>query len=403
MNTKIAYKGYKAYSYLKEGRDYRKFELAKEVDRVKPYIIPLNYDQEITFREFVKNNLIISLHDHPVVIPDNINELMEYEKTGKEHTAYEGMANSYIDVVFDNMMDGTCVISSEAGWKWVDIIHDIGMRSCDIAHQDFVVKSYGIEDIYRVKSEGKIAWFIALESSTMIENEVDRLDILYGLGVRMMGITYSESNSLGSGLKEKRDGGLTSFGRKAVERMNTLGIAIDVSHSGVQTALDTIEHSEKPVFITHTGARSLWDMNRLMPDEVFIACAEKGGVIGIEAAPHTTVTKAHKSHSIESYMEHFEYVKNLVGIDHVAFGPDALYGDHVGLHNMFSANMSISEGTKSNDTEYDSIEYVKGMENPSEAMTNIIRWLIKNNYAEEDMKKVLGTNIMRVLKQVWSR
>lgn len=403
MYIKNTYKGYKSYSYLKGGKDYKEFKLAKEVDRVKPYIIPLDYDQEKYFKDFVKNNLIISLHDHPIVIPEDITQLMDYEKTGKEQTAYEGMANSYIDVVFDNMMDGTCIISSEAGWKWIDVIHDIGMRSCDIAHQDFLVKGYGIEDIYKVKSEGKIAWFISLESSTMIENEVDRLDILYGLGVRMMGITYSESNGLGSGLKEGRDGGLTSFGKKAVERMNTLGIAIDVSHCGVQTALDTIECSKKPIFITHTGARELWDMNRLMPDEVFIACAEKGGVIGIEAAPHTTVTKKHKSHSIDSYMEHFEYVKNLVGIDHVAFGPDALYGDHVGLHNMFSSNMSIDEGTRSKDTGYDQIEYVRGMENPSEAMTNIIRWLIKNNYTEEDMKKALGTNIMRVLKQVWTK
>ncbi len=65
--------------------------------------------------------------------------------------------------------------------------------------------------------------------------------------------------------------------------------------------------------------------------------------------------------------------------------------------------MSISEGMKSHDTAYDKIEYVKGMENPTEAMTNIIRWLIKNNYSEEDMNKVLGKNIIRVLKQVWVR
>lgn len=401
MNKKDSYKGYESYSYLKKGIDYKGFKLAKEIDRVEPYIISLDIYQEKSFKDFVKNNLIISLHDHPIVIPEDINELMQYERAGKEHMAYEGLSDSCIDAIFDNMMDGTCVMSSDAGWKWIDVIHDIGMRSCDIEHQDFVIKGYGIEDIYKAKAEGKIAWFISLESSTMIENEVDRLDILYGLGVRIMGITYSESNNLGSGLKERRDGGLTSFGRKAVDRMNALGIAIDVSHCGVQTALDTIEYSKKPIFITHTGARGLWDMNRLMPDEVFIACAEKGGVIGIEAAPHTTVTKAHKSHSIESYMEHFEYIKNLVGIDHLAFGPDALYGDHVGLHNLFSSNMSISEGMKSHDTGYDTIEYVKGMENPSEAMTNIIRWLIKNKYTEEDMKKALGTNIIRVLKQVW--
>jgi membrane dipeptidase len=125
----------------------------------------------------------------------------------------------------------------------------------------------------------------------MIENELDRIDILYGLGVRCLGIAYSEANALGSGLKEPHDGGLTSFGRRAVKRMNKLGIAIDISHSGDRTSMDTIEVSDKPIFITHAGARALWNSNRLKPDEVIKACAEKGGVIGIEAAPHTTITE----------------------------------------------------------------------------------------------------------------
>src|SRR5713101_2669878 len=97
--------------------------------------------------------------------------------------------------------------------------------------------------------------------------------------------------ALGAGLREARDGGLPDLGRQAVRRMNQLGIAIDVSHSGDQTSLDTIEASEKPIFVTHAGARALWRTRRMKPDEVIRACAEKGGVFGIEAAPHTTLTK----------------------------------------------------------------------------------------------------------------
>jgi membrane dipeptidase len=93
-----------------------------------------------------------------------------------------------------------------------------------------------------------------------------------------------------------------------------------------------IEQSTKPIFLTHVGARTLWDSKRLTPDQVLKACAHKGGVIGIEAAPHTTITHKNPAHNLDSYMEHFEYIKDLVGIDHVAFGPDTLYGDHVGLH-----------------------------------------------------------------------
>ena len=217
------------------------------------------------------------------------------------------MAQSGLDAVFDCLMDGTATITSKAGWKWDDIIYDLGMRLSDIAHQDFIVRGETLDDIRRAKENGQIAFIASLEAATAIENEVDRLDILYGLGIRSSGIAYSEANTLGSGLKEARDGGLTEFGRQAVRRMNKLGIAIDISHSGDQTSLDTIEVSDKPIFITHAGARGLWDTKRMKPDVVLKAMAAKGGVIGIEAAPHTTLTKKHPKHSIESFMEHFEY------------------------------------------------------------------------------------------------
>src|SRR5205085_7164321 len=126
------------------------------------------------------------------------------------------------------------------------------------------------------RQNGQLAWIPALESSTPIENELDRIEILYGLGIRMMGIAYSESNALGSGLRERRDGGLTVFGRQAVKRMNQIGMAIDLSHAGNQTALDTIEVSTKPVFISHAGARTLWDSSRMKPDDVIRALAARG-------------------------------------------------------------------------------------------------------------------------------
>jgi membrane dipeptidase len=179
--------------------------------------------------------------------------------------------------------------------------------------------------------------------------------------------------------------------------MNKVGIAIDVSHCGNKTAIDVIEESSQPVFISHIGAKSLWDIDRLKPDEVFKACAAEGGVIGIEAAPHTTISKNNLEHNINSYMEHFEYIKELVGIDHLAFGPDTLFGDHVGLHDLFRSNFSLDQ----NKTRHKKIEYVKGLENPAEVMSNILKWLIKNNYKKEDIQKVMGENIIRVLKQTW--
>ncbi len=395
------YKGYRSYQYLEPGTDYRPFTLVREIGRVPGYDLGLDPEQEARVARLFEQNLVISLHDHAFVVPEDLREFNEYRRQGRDWTGYEGLAHSGLDCVFDALMDGTATITSRAGWKWDDVLYDLGMRLCDIAHQDMVVLALTTEDIRRAKANGRIAFVACLEAATMIENEVDRLDILYGFGIRSCGIAYSEANSLGSGLREARDGGLTDLGRQAVRRMNQLGIAIDVSHSGDQTSLDTIEASEKPIFITHVGARALWNTRRMKPDHVLKACAEKGGVIGIEAAPHTTLTANHPRHSLESVMEHFEYVANLCGIDHVAFGPDTLYGDHVGLHNHFAAQLSIKHLHAQAD--FPRVEYVAGIENPTEAFPNIVRWLVKRGYADEDIAKVIGGNAMRVLDKVWWR
>ena len=202
-------------------------------------------------------------------------------------------------------------------------------------------------------------------------------------------------------IRDRTDGGLTEFGRQAVKRMNKLGIAIDISHSGDRTSLETIEASEKPIFITHAGARSLWNTRRMKPDEVLKAMAERRGVIGIEAAPHTTLTEKHNQHSIEGYMEHFEYCVDLLGIDHVGFGPDTLFGDHVGLHHYFAKQLSIAAAKSG--PEFKEVEFVDGIENPAEAMPNIVRWLVKHGYTDTDISKAIGGNAMRLLKEVWWR
>jgi membrane dipeptidase len=183
--------------------------------------------------------------------------------------------------------------------------------------------------------------------------------------------------------------------------MNALGMTIDLAHVGDRTSLDTIELSEKPAFITHAGARSLWPTRRMKPDEVITALARKGGVIGIEAAPHTTLTKKNNRHSIESVMEHVAYCVDLVGVDHVALGPDTLFGDHVGLHHAFAEALSI--GKVHEGVSFDEVEYVAGFENPGEAMRNAVRWMVKAGWKDDDIAKIAGGNVIRVLKETWAR
>jgi membrane dipeptidase len=100
-------------------------------------------------------------------------------------------------------------------------------------------------------------------------------------------------------------------------------------------------------------------------------------------------------------MEHFEYIVDLVGIEHVAFGPDTNFGDHVGLHNEFRKLLSIDEEKTDNSPEHIEVDYVNGLENPSENFHNIVQWLIKHNYSKDEIIKVTGENVIRLLKEVW--
>src|ERR1700728_5065916 len=146
-------------------------------------------------------------------------------------------------VVFDNMMDGTACVTGHAPWRWDDIVTDLGMRQADLAHASDAMAVRTVADIDAAHESGRVGLVFGLEAATPIENEIDRLDVLYGLGIRQIGIAYSDANTLGSGLSEPTDGGLTAFGHRAVSRMNQLGLAIDLSHSSDRPALDTCAQS----------------------------------------------------------------------------------------------------------------------------------------------------------------
>jgi membrane dipeptidase len=390
---------YHSYHYLEPETDYRVFELAPEIGRVEPYVVPLSEEAEKKAQRLLAENIAISLHDHTDISPLHPEDNWENIREGHIVTAYRGLAASGLDVVFENFLDGTSSITSKMGWKWEDVIFDIGMRYCDWAHQDYVVRAETVADLVEAHRTGHLAMVPCLEAATPIENELDRIDILYGLGVRLLGVVYSESNALGSGCREAHDGGLTVFGEQAVRRMNRLGMLIDVSHAGDRTAMDTIEKSSVPICISHSAARTLWPISKAKPDELIKACAERGGIIGIEAAPGTSMTKDLPEHTIDSIMAHFEYCVGLVGIDHVTFGPDMFFGDHSIWYHGAKADL-LTSGYSDYDDVY--VSYVKGLENLSE-FPNVVRWLVGHGYSDAEIVEAIGGNTMRLLEEVWAR
>ena len=390
---------YASFGYLDDQpAAFARFPLAPESGRVPAYdggFDPATVDRA---EALLKRNIVVSLHDHPVRFPADMAQTPPYNRTGRQHTAFAGLAASGLTVVFDNMMDGTAYVTGNTPWQWDDVVTDLGMRQADIAHADRVTVVRTLRDIEFAKQTGRVGIVFGLEAATPIGNDLDKLDILFGLGVRQIGIAYSDSNGLGAGLNEPADYGLTAFGRRAVKRMNDLGLAIDVSHASDRTGIETAAASRAPVLMTHAGARALWDIPRLKGDDTLRAVADSGGVIGISAAPHTTISAQHRTHTLASVMDHFHYCADLVGLDHVGFGPDTLYGDHVGLHTTFAGLLGHSASAG---PQHPVVEYVDGLENPSEAFHNIAAWLVRDGLSDEDIIKVLGGNTLRALAGIW--
>ncbi|MDS0257620.1 dipeptidase [Thermoplasmatales archaeon AK] len=391
---------YRSFSYLEDGKDFKSFKLVSEIDRVKSRKVPLTEDEKARVEGIFKKYPAVSMHDHPFVLPSDLGETYEYIKRNRIFFGYRGLYHSRLSGVFDGLLNSFNLINSDRPWHWDSVVNELGMRLCDIDHQDFAIQCRRVGDITEAHKTGRLAVIPHLEGAGMIENDLDRIDILFGLGVRCIGLVYSEANYLGSGFKEKRDGGLTDFGHDAVERFNKVGMTIDLAHVGDLTSLEAIEASRKPCLITHAGCRSLWNTKRMKNDEVLKALAEKGGVLGIEAAPHTTISPDHPLHSLESVMDHFERAVGIIGIDHVGFGPDTMFGDHVGMHHLFSRELGIKAALSS--VKYQEVEFVDGLENPSD-FPNIVAWLVKNGYSDNEIGKVMGGNVIRVLKETWPR
>jgi membrane dipeptidase len=270
-----------------------------------------------------------------------------------------------------------------------------------------VIHCKTLRDIHYAAENGKIALVLAIESATPIENELDRIDILYGIGVRSLGICYSESNMLGGGMGESdQDSGLTDFGFDAVKRMNKVGMLIDVGHTNDRTAIETIEASDKPVYNSHSGPGAI-AQGHTNEDEVLHALAERNGILAVGGAGRGLRTRKNPIGNIDSYMECVEYCIDLMGIDSVACGPDTLYGDHQGLYKYWFARPLGKHSKPSREVAPYTVPpgltdpgYVIGLENPNDFI-NIARWMIKHGYTDEETAKIMGKNALRLLGDVW--
>lgn len=243
-------------------------------------------------------------------------------------------------------------------------------------------------DLKQARHENKVAIMLGFQNSTPIESNLYLLDVFYRLGIRIIQPTYNERNMYGDGCDERVDAGLSNFGFKMIERMDRLGIVIDLSHVGERTSLETIENSRNPTIVSHACARAVCENVRNKSDELVHALAESGGVLGITAFP-AFVTKD-LNPTVEHMLDHIDYVCDLVGVNAVGFGLDFYHG----LEELVEA--FIAERPEVWGTRY---TYPDGIQQVTD-IPNITRGLVHRGYSDEEVLKILGKNFLRVFEEV---
>ncbi len=251
-------------------------------------------------------------------------------------------------------------------------------------------------DLDKVKTSGKVGMLIGVQNSEHFRTP-DDVNAFYNMGQRVSQLTYNARNMIGNGSTERRDEGLSDFGVAIVERMNKVGMAVDVSHCGDKTSLDAFEVSKKPVLVTHSNVRALNPGHpRCKPDEVIKKVGETGSVMGITGV--RMFVKNSEPTTLDDVLNHFDYVAKLIGPDHLGVGSDI---DLDGYDDMPpEENKRLRAGYKGSYGFRDKID-IEGIDHP-QRMFDLTEALIKRKYTNDQILGILGGNFKRVLKQIWT-
>ena len=299
-----------------------------------------------------------------------------------------------------------------AARRTLDMIDSV-YRAVERHPRDLIIAT-SVADIRRAKQQGKIAALMGIEGGHAIEDSLPTLREFYRLGVRYMTLTWNNTNNWAdAGRGEKKHHGLSDFGKDVVREMNRLGMMVDVSHVSDETMSDALDVSKAPIIASHSSARALSNVPRNIPDDLLRRIAKNGGVIqvnfysefvdektvGPQSAEREARLKAQQAAIDEKYkddperrgeesdkleaanplpplpisklIDHIDHIVKVAGIDHVGIG-----ADFDGANDMPEGAQDVS------------------------MLPNITYELLKRGYSEQDIRKILGENLLRVFAEV---
>nr|WP_298377438.1 dipeptidase [uncultured Halomonas sp.] len=263
------------------------------------------------------------------------------------------------------------------------------MRECS----DLVRPVRSTTDITRAKEEGKTGIIFGFQNAHAFEDQIGYVEIFKQLGVGVVQLCYNTQNLVGTGCYE-RDGGLSGFGREIVAEMNRVGILCDLSHVGAKTSEEVILESQKPVCYSHCLPSGLKEHPRNKSDEELKFIADHGGFVGVTM--FTPFLRAGVDATIDDYVEAIEYVMNIVGEDAIGIGTDFTQGHGPDFFEWLTHDKGYARRL----TRFGKIINPEGIRTIGE-FPNLTEALLKRGLNETQVRKIMGENWMRVLKDVW--
>ncbi|MGD0689242.1 MAG: membrane dipeptidase [Candidatus Bathyarchaeia archaeon] len=351
------------------------------------------------------SKLALKLHDEAVVV-DCLNACYpkEFDEEYWRSLKAGGVGAIKVTIPDVECLSVSQVVSELAGW-----FHRL--RSLEPSKMRLVRT---VQELRKAKQEGAIAVILGSQGAGFLGLDLSSLDFFQRLGMRTMQPTYQRRNQFGSGCGERNDDGLSRLGVDWVESMNKLGMVISLSHVGYKTSMEVMEISKHSVVFDHSNPKALCNHVRNIADEQIQTCAEKGGVIGLTPlSMFVSDSKRSDQLGVSDYIKHIDYVADLVGVDHVGIGLD-LAERHYRTADMILEERRMLPGITSKFVEEVEDEFIKsGREKLSfgelympwltsmSKMPVITDALLGAGYSEQNVKKILGANFLRVFEKVW--
>lgn len=245
------------------------------------------------------------------------------------------------------------------------------------------------DDILRARREGKLAVGFDIEGAGGIADQPSLIQLYYDLGVRWMLMAYNRRNLVGDGVYEPENRGLTDYGAAVVAEMERVGMVVCCSHTSPRTAHDVLRRATRPVIFSHSNSKALWNHRRNIDDDLMKACADTGGVVGINGLDQFL---GPNGSGVAEMVRHLDYALKLIGPEHVGLGLDYVF-DLKELDD-FIAGMHARDP--------DNPDYLHAVKFVApEQLPEIVAGLFALGYSDAVLEKVLGGNHLRIAREVW--